>query len=552
MPDGKEYLDYESFRGADAKDVGGQTGSKKVKVGDHYYQLKRSVLDGKFSRKVKAGYADQENFGEFIASAICRELTDSDADFEFIPEVSLIYDRKGKRVVIASRYLQELVSRDLYEYAKERAITGEKKLKVVLGAADPNKSDELFLGGEKDKKIRMDIFRAIALSAIVGDHDVNPGNLVVVKDSSGEIRVARIDLGHAFNDLLRFPSVIGGAVRNKSNKILDFFNREAVSHINPSHQKSKLWQNYKGMIPSLEMAEALEEVSKASGLTDGLDSAKASFVSLLDELLKDSKGNAKLVDHIKRSLIYISSGISSSKVSFNLPPQDLVDLVFSNIEEFCAENQKKMMDVSMLMKMQANLDKMIDDKSHGLPVEERRIKDIEFQYLTLQLKDGIACSNGIRWLKTDEKTPAFEGDIKGYIKQRSKVLGCDSSLSESFFLKGEQKKPITVNPLIKLTRQSVVERLLGFFKEVASKIKEFFSISTKEKKLHSIPVPVVTQVPKPTAALTPTKAARILAKRPTRRVAPDKAAGRTVRPNRTRLLVRGARPPARGRSGGAL
>jgi hypothetical protein len=551
MPEVKEYLYYKIFKVADAEDVGGQTGSKKVKVGDHYYQLKRSVLDAKFSRKVKAGYTDQENFGEFIASAICRELTKSDSDFEFVPKVSLVYDKEGKSVLIASRYLQNVVNGDLREYAKKQCnVASKKKLKIALGLAYSNKSDELFLDGEENKQLEMDICRAIALSSIIGDHDVNPGNLVVVRDGS-DIRVARIDLGHAFNDLLRFPSVVGGSVRNKSNKILDFFNREAVSHINPSHQKSKLWQNYKGMIPSLEMAKVLEEVSKASGLKKGLDSAKASFASLLDELLQDPKVNAKLINHIKSSLILINDNISSSKVSFNLHPQNLVDLVFSNIEKFCAENQRKMMDVSMLMKMQAGLDKMIDDKSHGLPVEERRIKEIEFQYLTLQLKDGIACSNGIRWLKIDEKTPAFEGDIKGYINQRSKVFGCDSSLSESFFLKSEQKKPITVNPLIKLTRQSVVERLLGFFKEITSKIKEFFSLSIKEKKLHSIPVPVVTQVPKATAALTPAKAARVLAKRPTRRVVPDKAAGRTVRPNRTRLLVRGARPPARGRSGGS-
>lgn len=450
MPEDKDYLDYKIFRGADGQDVGGQTGSKKVKIDNHYYQLKRSVLDAKFSRKFKAGYTDQENFGEFIASAICRKLTKSDVGFEFVPKVSLIYDREGKGVLVASRYLQNIVDGDLYAYAENRIVTtGKKKLKVVLGTADPNKSDELFFGGEKDKKIRMDICRAIALSAIVGDHDVNPGNLVVVQDSLGEIRGARIDLGHAFNDLLRFPSVVGGSVRNKSNQVLDFFNREVVSHIDPYRQQSKLWRYYKGVVPSLEMAEALEEVSKASGLKNGLNSAKASFASLLHELLKDSKGNAKLIDHIKRSLIYISSGISSSKVSFNLDPQNLVDLVFSNIEKFCVENQKKIMDVSMLMKMQANLDKMIDDKSHGQPVDEDLIKEIKLQYTTLQAKDGIVCSKGIRWIKVDEKVPAFEGDIQGYIKQRGKVLGCDSSLSEAFSLEGGQKKSVAVKSDIK-------------------------------------------------------------------------------------------------------
>lgn len=60
-----------------------------------------------------------------------------------------------------------------------------------------------------------------------------------------------------------------------------------------------------------------------------------------------------------------------------------------------------------------------------------------------------------------------------------------------------------------------------------------------------MPVPVVTQVPKSIVALTPTKAASILANRSKRRPVPDPKA-RTTQSNRVRPKIRGTRLPNRG------
>jgi hypothetical protein len=94
----------------------------------------------------------------------------------------------------------------------------EEEEERKTNTAKAEKEDELFIGGSQDKQIKKDVCYEIALSAIVGDHDVNPANLVVVKSSSGALRVARIDFGHAFNDLLRFGSIVGGGVKNKENR----------------------------------------------------------------------------------------------------------------------------------------------------------------------------------------------------------------------------------------------------------------------------------------------------------------------------------------------
>ncbi len=532
----KGYEDYSMFADGPSESVGGVTGSVKVRAADNQdYQLKKSILDAKFIRRVKAGPAtatDQENFGEAIASMIGRALTHSDSGFEFVPSVSLVYDQKNKRTLIASRYLRDVVGGDLNRYAKVERKVKTKKSKVKI-TTDIAGEDELFIGGDHDQQIKKDICLAIALSAIVGDHDINPGNLVVTKDSHGDLRVARIDLGHAFNDLLRFGPVVGGGIRNRENQILDFLNRQVVTHINPASQQSKLWRYYKGIIPSLEMAESLREIANAPDLHKGLNQAKASFASLVDDLLKDPKGNAAVIDHIKRSLIAISDSISLNKISPDFHPQLVVDLVFRNIGNFCSENQKKMMDAAMLMEMQANLDKMIYDKSHGIPVEQALIEKVKLQYIALQTKDGIALPNnkGIRWVRTNEKGAAFEGNIQGYIKQRSKSLGCDPSLSKDFPL-GDDKPLVGAEPFAKTmalaTRESFLRRVFNFFKRV----KELLGFVDKTKLLSSPALTASVQndsLAKP-PSLTHAAAARILRGNVLKRPHPRRATGTRSRP----------------------
>ncbi|MEI6187663.1 MAG: hypothetical protein WCP46_04075 [Alphaproteobacteria bacterium] len=497
----KEYKDYSAFEGGSASSVGGATGSVRIEAADgHYYQLKKSILDASFARRAKSGLTtptDRENFGEMIASVIGRALSNSNSGLELVPDVSLVYDQKKKRVLIASRYLKGVVGGDLDKYArKERNVKSKRKIIKVTAKAE--KEDELFIGGSQDKQIKKDVCYEIALSAIVGDHDVNPANLVVVKSSSGALRVARIDFGHAFNDLLRFGSIVGGGVKNKENQVLDFLNRRAVAHFNPNRQRSKLWKFYKGIVPSLEMAEALREVAGAPDLQNGIKQAKASFESLIADLSKDTTANARVIDHIKQSLVAISNNIGLTAISVELHPMLVVDKVFKNIEAFCKENQKKMMDVAMLMEMQANLDKMILDKSQGMPINQKKIEEVVFQYIVLQTKEGIALSNerGIRWVKTDEKISAFKGDIQGYIKHRSKILGCDSSLNKDFSF---EERPLLVSAGAKsmttVKQLSLVERLIEDFKEILIRIKILFGFVEKPKQLSNITSPTPPTTP---------------------------------------------------------
>jgi len=459
-----KYKDYKIFENSSATSVGGKTGSLRLQAEDgNYYQLKKSISNAGLLRRVKAGFTDRENFCEVISSTIGRALTDSNNSVELVPEVSLVYDQDKKQVLVASRYLKgEGDVKDLDKYAKEERSVQTKR-KIVKVTAKAENEGEFFIGN--DEQIKKDICKGMAVSAVVGDHDVNPANFVVVKYNNKD-RVARIDFGHAFNDLLRFGRIVGGGLINKENQILDFLNRQAVSHFNPNRQRSKLWKFYKGLIPSLEMAEALQEVAYSTGLQDGINQARSSFDNLIVDLLADSQANSKVINHITKSLIAINNNISSSKIRADLHPQALVDLVFKNIEIFCRKNQEKMKDVAILVEMQANIDKMILDKSQIAPEMVEKIKS---QYKDLLTKDGIKLStgDGIKWVRTDEKISPFKGNIENYIKHRSRVLHCDPSLSKDFSLKDQGTKPV-----ITAIGLFFVEMFTGFFHAIIGTVKE--------------------------------------------------------------------------------
>jgi hypothetical protein len=425
MPNG--YLDYaEHFAGSQANEAGGKTGSKRVKdkVDGANYQVKLSILDAAPVRQIKAGSLDRENFGEFIASCIGRAVTDSDRGTEFVPRVSLVYDKERHRCLVASRYLPDVEVGNLNDYA-HKVKGAEIHDNQVFVSTRRQKNGYCYIGGDQDRLLRADLARAMAVSALVGDHDVNPGNMMMIKDDSGAVRVARIDFGHAFNDLLGASILFGGQVRNKENNILDYVNRQTVSHALAWRRTAKLWRHYEGIIPSIEMINAFREIADSPGLKAGLDNAKQSFESLVSDLLRDPEGNKAVLNHIKKSLITISDSISKHKIDPNLSIQEVLSQTFKNISDFCSKGQRQMREVADLMQLQMDIDKVIKDKRNGQDIEPALINKIKTQYDLLLQAEGIGLkkNRGIRWVKLYRDKPAFKGDLTDYILYRSKILG---------------------------------------------------------------------------------------------------------------------------------
>ncbi len=254
-------ISFKEFNIRNAVNTGGVTGSIRVvretQNSKHFYQLKPSILSNEFLRKLKAGGVDRENFGEVIAAKIGRSILQNPDGSEAVPDVSLVYDSENRQVSVASKYLTGKKVRTLDDYAQEQNLKIKfKRHATFVDGTKPISAGQYNISGDKHKEFRQGLANAIAVSALVGDHDVNPGNMMAVDN-----KVARIDFGHAFNDLLNTAKIFGGGVRNKKNQMLDFLNRENVASFPPPGDIPKLWRDYPGMIPSQELANAFKEMS---------------------------------------------------------------------------------------------------------------------------------------------------------------------------------------------------------------------------------------------------------------------------------------------------
>ena len=327
---------------------------------------------------------------------------------------------KTPRILVASRYLKNSLGH-MDGIAKDKNIDYDgKHVKITTNSFEDGKFS---LYGENSGLLRKDLANAIVLSALSGDHDVNPGNIMGVFDKDlDKMRIARIDFGHAFNDLLNHSSMFGGKVKNKENGILDFFNRETVSHFKPNNRTTKLWKNYEGLIPSQELADSLKEIGNSKNVQKGLENVKDNILELINDLSNDPQKNQKAINHITTSLIGISNGenVSSQAINEKLPPKEIINKVFENLSNFYERNQKQMRDVAKLMQTQVDIDKVIKDRKAGKEPDFELINKVKSQYEDLKLAKGIENEKGeINWVKRDKDIKAFTGNLEKYVKIRS-------------------------------------------------------------------------------------------------------------------------------------
>ena len=413
----KSYLSISDFDLTSASSSGGLTGSKRVEgPGASFYQLKSSILDAKFVRRFKAKGTDRENFGEFIASTVSRAVTgaDSEGATELVPKVSLVYNPEQKKILVASKYLKDVVDGTLDDYAKKTGKLETEARHVHVSATGPGQ-DTFDISSDDKKQLRQDLARAIALSCLSGDHDVNPGNMMAVRDAKDRHRIARIDFGHAFNDLLNAPKRFGGQVRNKESMVMDFLNRETVGHLQKKGRVTKLWRDYEGIGPSAELAQAFRELGESKGMKDGVAKARQGFQDLIGTL--DPVRDKKTLDHIKRSLIAISNNVSDEKISSKASVQDALDQAFNNLSKFYERNQQQMLQVSKLMDLQVKIDKMLTEPDIQKKMEQNT--EIQGLYDKIEKTPG---PNGIEWIKSSKDSPAFKGSLDEFIKHRQQEL----------------------------------------------------------------------------------------------------------------------------------
>jgi hypothetical protein len=409
-----------SFGDTKGKSSGGKTGSESLKDKTGItHQVKPSILSAATTRRIKARNLDQENFGELIAASVGRAVTGADDHFELVPKVFLVYDEEKKQCKVASRWLSNAKTLDEYGATQGAHLSGGH---IKISAHEHSKAGVLNISdnSEQNKIFRRDLATGIAVSILSSDHDVNPGNMMALEHG----RIARIDFGHAFNDLLRAPKSLGGQIRNKHNSVLDFLNRNTLSNLNPNNQDTKLWKSYDGVVPSKELAEAFKTIGSSKNLKEGLNDARTAFADLVHQLERSPKENQRVAAHIKRSLNSINNNIGGEKIDTKSPK--FFEKFFHNLEKYYDKNQKQMVEVSKLMELQLKVDSMLvgtKNKQHGQEHTSKMWKELQEEYKAVSKIESLkAGKDKIEWIKSDKDKPPFKGNLEGYIKHKAKEL----------------------------------------------------------------------------------------------------------------------------------
>ena len=412
QPDQEQHFgSFERFSGKPLEGSGGATGSGRTKVGGQLYQVKGSIKHAGLGRQFKARGLNTENYGEVIASNLARSLV-RPSERGHVPEVSLRQNSSQHEAVVTSRYLAGGKG-DLKALYLERAgqlPRGQKHPRIQLDSMEPSGGGILRL----DAVASQDVRRNIALSSLLGDHDVNPGNMIALKDG----HVGRIDFGHAFNELITGigGKLTGGGGVRHPNRILDFFNREKVSGLPLTGQtKSKLWRDYIGPGPSTGTTEALRSVADSQEWVLGLAQAKTQFLDLVTSLSQEGTEAAQTqIQDITDSLKQMSANMGKPVDAQD--PGDVIRIVFENLHSFVSTGQEQMRTVADLSELQTQIDECIRRGDEGLT------QSMIDSFNRLKVTDLGNGDNGITWMKQSAGTPAFSGTLVAYYLNRQQEL----------------------------------------------------------------------------------------------------------------------------------
>ncbi|KTD55732.1 hypothetical protein Lsan_3284 [Legionella santicrucis] len=420
-------------------ETAGLTGSFQTRdKEEHFHQMKRSISQASVKRRLKAAGLDRENFGEVIAAQIGRKLLKEC----LVPDVFPVYGSSNDGVYVASRYLgsKKNPAITLDKFAKEFDVTlSGPHVRVISNKYPRRDKGEITL--DYAPGLKRDLCTAIVFSAVIGDHDINPGNMMVFRDDEGKKRIARIDFGHAFNDLLKCSQVNGGEVRDTKYPILDFFNRSEVGGILGA--QSKLWRDYPDFILCEEMVDALRTMSKNfdAKVQEGIEASKTHFIDLIEDM--DNNNDTGGVDHVRKSLDAIcpevitensgalqesmetltesprasteSIGTSTESIGASDENNDplYLDLIFDKIEHFVKEQGKNLEHIANVMALQIAIDNALKGKGSF-----HKIKELYKQF------DGILpkTDEKIHWIKSGVHYESKFCTIEEFMTQRAKEL----------------------------------------------------------------------------------------------------------------------------------
>lgn len=357
-----------------------------------------------------------------------------------------------------------------------------KKTKLVFGKASDNQ-----LSMDQSCKIKIEdkpqvvfinkieFYNALASSIVLGDHDINPNNFYAIFDKdTKEVRIGRIDLGHAFNDLIKNWMVGSHTPNINGNRraVLDFLNRKKENggvtkfsrHVDKKiildPKFSQALRNQTENITStldtckselLELMKADDKVrkklvnsaatmQKRMGVTGFFDKITHQIGNIPNKRLRNIIGGIVLFTRkLLQVLLFIPKKILSipKKLSMLIPPirsyykqqqhksdEKLITNLFDNCNKYITKNQEESQSVANLIDIQIIVKNLLEKDN---PIE-KDIKEAKDKIKDIYKSDQNYLKNKsfkdkVEWVNHNKSSEPLKMNLNKYIKTQAKKLG---------------------------------------------------------------------------------------------------------------------------------
>lgn len=395
--------------------TGGATGSHRIRINDDYHQEKTSLRDKSIfnPRRIKARGTDRENLSEAIAACYAQAYLGK----RHAPDVSTYYDAEQHRAGVVSKYLKDTKGTIDEYYTKNLGFSlGHRKhVQLVLSSEAPSTPTDGEWYVHPNTPLAKSICQSLATAALFGDHDVNPGNRMVLQKEEGALEIGMIDFGHAFNDLVHAPMLLGGRVRARENPIFDFFNRTSVTGARPGGDPSKFWRDYKGFVPSTGLADALIELGQnQAAQRAGLKAAKKEFRTLFRLIDKNPEDNETKA-HILKSFNEIHHSITGQFFPYGKTDKEKIKLFFNAIDVFMQKNAENAVQAGHMMQIQLELDEALNQEIEDLNALTETYREKLKAHGLMDDHNVMTCP----WFKTSLTEKQFKGSLEAYISAKN-------------------------------------------------------------------------------------------------------------------------------------
>ncbi len=314
----------------------------------------------------RAFKGDTEVTAEVIAARFAKAMAEVAAPgLGLVPDVEPLFDDVSGKFALTSAYVKgSLGNLDQFFDTTMAAQPGRGHVQIKFDASGVSlaRAGKYVPLGEAAAK---DIIRHLLDSARIGDHDVNPGNFLVV-ERGGELRIARIDFGHAGNDLVASAHMnhgARGAGGTGENRSIDFFTRERVLG-----GQSKIQRDFPGVMDSPLFREILEERA-AAGKSAGsgplepevVDQLASDLRSVLGEMEAAGPPTREGVAALHTSLTHLMAKIGG-KLGSRPTTAELIGHVTQRFADFVLEGASH--EAGLLRSLPK------DERARGLAVDD--------------------------------------------------------------------------------------------------------------------------------------------------------------------------------------